>query len=252
MAMNTNSTHGMAASTLSEIGSLDQGTLVFLTVQKKGQQRGKAGSKKVYGDDEVSVLVWSGFSYEALVKRAVKKLEAMQGVYTTVLEAAEKKDPFVTLEHVCDAVAETRNSLHRAISEPSGRVEPEADPKVPVFEPLVVDGVKVRGSKVYVGEGNPNDDRAPKPGTIYVDGVKLGEVVVTPAPNGQWETNKKPKTVAKDVLRKMLPTGLYVRYALEPDRVRAIKVGAEASAAAVAAGIAVNPESIRSLFKIAP
>jgi hypothetical protein len=250
--MNTNSTHGMAASTLSEIGSLDQGTLVFLTVQKKGQQRGKKGSKKVYGDDEVSVLVWSGFSYEALVNRSIKKLEAMEGVYTTVLEAAEKKDPFVTLEHVCDAVAETRTSLHRTVSEPSGRVEDDADEKAPVFESLEVDGVKVRGSKVYVGEGNPDDPRAPKPGTIYVDGVKLGEVVVTPAVNGRWETNKKPKTVAKDVLRRMLPSGLYVRYALEPARVKAIKVGSEASAAAIEAGIAINPESIRSLFKIAP
>ena len=56
----------------------------------------------------------------------------------------------------------------------------------------------------------------------------------------------------RDVLEDMLPRGLYVRYALEPARVQKIKVGREASEAAVAAGVPIDPESIRSLFKIAP
>lgn len=250
--MVSNSTHGMAASTLAEIGSLDQGTLCYLMVQKKGTTRGKGDAKMVYGDDTVSVLVWTGFSYEALVRRSVKKLEQMEDLHKTLLAEAQKVDPFVTLEDVCAAVQELRTSLHRVISEPSGRVSVEDEiEKDPIWEPLVVDDIKVRGSKVYVGKARPDDPRAPKPGTIYVDGVKLGQKVVAPAPNGHWETKRKAKTVVKDVLKDMLPVGLYVRYALEPERVQAVKVGKDASAAAVGDGVPIDPESIRSLFKIA-
>jgi hypothetical protein len=240
----------MAATALSEIGSLDQGTLCYIEVQKKGVERGKAGVKKVYGDDTVAVLVWTGFSYEALVKRSLKRLENMEGVYGAVLGEAVKLDTGVTMEHACAAVQEVRSSLHRVMSKPSGRVE--VKDKDPVWEPLVVDGIKVRGSKVYAGKARPDDPRAPKPGTIYLDGVKLGQIVLEPAPNGHWSTAKRPKTVAKDVLMGMLPSGLYVSYALEPERVQVIKVGKDASAAAVAAGVLIDPESIRSLFKIAP
>jgi hypothetical protein len=249
--MVSNSTHGMAASTLAEIGSLDQGTLCFLEVRKKGTSRGRGDAKVVYGDDMVAVLVWTGFSYEALVRRSIKKLEGMEDLHKTLLAEAGKADPFVTLEDVCAAVQELRTSLHRVISEPSGRTTFEEDLKDPVWEPLVVDEIKVRGSKVYVGKARPEDSRAPKPGTIYVDGVKLGQLVLQAAPNGHWKRNRKPKTVVKDILRDMLPVGLYVRYALEPERVQAVKVGKDASASAVAAAVPIDPESIRSLFKVA-
>jgi len=250
--MSTITTHGMAATTLSKIGSLDQGTLVMLKVRKKGVERGRAGAKKVYDDDLVEVLVWSGFSYEALVQRAVKKLEAFEGIHSQLLEEANQIDPFVTIEDVCVAIQELRSSLHRVVSEPSGRVPATPDgEKESAWEDLVVDGILVRGSKVYNGKGNPKNPRSPKPGTIYVHGVKLGEKVVEPAIHGHWDANKKPKTVAKELLVKKLPTGLYVSYALEPSRVFGIKVGKEASAAAVAAGVPIDPESIRQLFKIA-
>lgn len=248
--MSINTTHGMAASTLAGIGSLNQGTLVMLDVKKKGTRRGKGPGKKVYGDDRVKVLVWSGFSYKALVERSIKKLGSYEGIHSDLLGDAEKTDPSVTIEDVCVAVQEVRSSLLRVVSEPSGRVEPTGG-KPPIWEPLNVDGILVRGSKVYCGEENLKDPRAPKPGTIYIDGVKLGEVVIEPAENGQWEAKSKPKTVVKHLLSKMLPTGLYVRYALEPARVRSIKVGKDASAAAVEAGIPIDPESIRQLFKIA-
>lgn len=249
--MSTNTTHGMAATTLAEIGALDQGTLVMLDIQKKGVERGKGSDKLVYDDDRVRVLVWSGFSYEALVQRTIKKLESFEGIHAEVLKEAEAIDPLVTMDDVCFAIQEFRSSLHRVVAEPSGRVPDQVDEKESVWEPLIVDGIKVRGSNVYRGEARPDDPRAPKPGTIYVDGVKLGEVVISPAPNGHWKTAQKSKTVAKDTLRRMLPVGLYVRYALEPERVLAIKVGKEASAAAIAAGIPIHPESIRQLFKIA-
>lgn len=53
-----------------------------------------------------------------------------------------------------------------------------------VYEPLMVDGEKVPGAKVYKGTGNPADPRAPKPGTLYLSGYTVHKVVVTRGANG--------------------------------------------------------------------
>jgi len=76
-------------------------------------------------------------------------------------------------------------------------------------------------------------------------------VVLEAAKNGYWKTNSRPKTVAKRILKKWLPIGLFVQYSLDPERLLDIKVGSDASEAAVAAGIQVDPEAVRKLFKIA-
>ncbi len=249
--MQTNTTSPKLASTLADISKLDQGTLVFLTVQKKGVERGKGGNKKVYGDDVVSVLVWSGFDYKALIERSAKKLTELEetGTLITTLtqEVLDQGCHDVTVADTCAALQETRASLDKVLQDTTGTAGVD-DPQV--FEPLVVNGAKVRGSKVYIGKGG-DSPRAPKPGTLYIDGVKLGEVVVMPARNGRWNTTRRPKTIAKDTLGAKLPRGLYVRYALPPERVIEMKIDGEASAAAVAAGLPIDPESIRSLFKVA-
>jgi len=105
---------------------------------------------------------------------------------------------------------------------------------------------------MYVGNGNPADPgRSPKPGTLYLSGVKLGEVVLKEAPNGHWRADHKPKTVVKQILRDMLPIGRYVRYCLDPDSLISFKVGKEASFSAKRGGVVIDPEAVRSLFKIA-
>ncbi len=250
--MTTNAFDGPLAAALSEIGDLDQGTLALISIQKKGVERGKKGAKTVYDDDVVKVLLWTGFSYEALVERTIKKMEAMSaGIIRKLHAEALKEDHNTTLDHVCMAVQEFRSSLHRVTSKPSGRVA-VPDDNESVWEALTVNGVKIRRSQVYVGTGDPDNPRAPVPGTIYVDGVKLGEKVIQPAANGHWKTTRKPKTTAKDILRSWLPTKLYARYALEPGRLREeILVGSDASVAAVAAGIPVDPAALMHLFKIA-
>jgi hypothetical protein len=121
-----------------------------------------------------------------------------------------------------------------------------------VWRPLRIDDTPVRGARVYNGIERPGDERAPKPGTIYVQGVKLGEVVLKPAPNGEWQVRSKPKTIAKRKLKEKLPVGLYVQYKLDPQRCWDIRVAAQASAAAKEYGIPIDPEALRSLFKVAP
>lgn len=250
----TNTKDSKTAAALAEIGNLDQGTLVSYQGQKKGVLRGRGGAKMVYGDDHVHVLLWTGFSYEALVERSLKKLIELENSGTLITDLTAEvmaKGLSVNAQDVCAAIQELKDSLKRAV-DPGSVTSPARSDSDYIFEPLMVDGTKVKGAKVYVGGGDENNPRAPKPGTVYVDGVKLGEKIVAPAPNGHWKANSKAKTVAKNILRHKLPVGLYVRYALEPERVGELLVGDAAAEAAKASGVQVDPSTIKSLFKIAP
>ena len=254
----TNASNNKMAAALSEIGDSDQGTLFSWTGRKKGLTRGPKSNRQVYNDEAVHALIWTGFSYEKLVERSVKKLAAMmmaEDFMSQLAHEATETGVEVTLADVMVGVQEVRESLMRVVDPDyipgsallnAGADDPEC------WEPLVVNGVPVRGSKVYIGKGDPTgkDHRAPKKGTVYITGVKLGERVLRPATAGRWETKRKPKTIVKSILRRRLPIGLYVSYALEPGRTVEIKVASEASAAAQADGVQVDPEVIRSLFKI--
>jgi hypothetical protein len=261
-----NATDLQLADELSEIGDLGQGTLASLVIRKKGVLRGVQGAKVAYDNDKVHVLVWTGFHYKALVGRAYNRLHAIwdqgtlfQSLLTAVRQAGRTD---VTLQDVSEAVQETNDSLLKVINGvgctaedivdqvfPDPEAESTVDGHAAVWEPLVVDGQEVKGAKVYVGAGGTGPN-APVKGTIYLDGVKLGEKVLEEALH--WKPNQKAKTVAKDILRSWLPNGLYVRYCLAPEALVELKVGKAASAAAKAAALPIEPEAIRSLFKIAP
>lgn len=270
------------AQNLADIGNLGQGTLVSLIVQKKGVERGPAGDRKVYGDDKVHVLMWTGFHYKALVERSAAKLERMWAsgnfLSETLGKVISSGCAWATIEDVSAAAQELQGNFHRVLHDrdpmagagvdpvtipPSEIVDPNEhilggpplDPakivSKPVFETLKVGDETILGAKVYIGKGNPDDPRAAEPGTIYIDGVKLGELVIEPAVNGPWKAKKSTKTVAKEIIRAQLPVGLYVRYSLKRDKLDTVKIGADASAHAKAANVPVEPENIRNLFKIA-
>ena len=242
------------ADTLSEIGDLDQGTLVTLELQKKGVARGPRNNQTIYDDDVVQVLIWTGFSYPALVERGQKKLKALQakgGFIQGLLQDTHNAGcTAATLAEVCAAIQEVEDHM-RGVLAAGASTTGVVEDKTPHWRPLEVAGKKIAGSRVYQGKERPEDPRAPVPGTIYIDGVKLGERVVTPAANGHWTVGSSAKTIAKKILQSRLPSGLYVRYCLDHEMVATVKVGREASEASKAAGIPVDPEAIRSLFKIA-
>jgi hypothetical protein len=253
MTMQTNATDTQMASTLSSLSKLDQGTLFSACVHKMGDARGPSGARVIYGDDQVHVLIWTGFSYQALIARSHKMLtqQLNKGGYIERLARAtleEHED--TTIEDVCEAIQETRDWFRKKLSD--GVPEPWNDDMVGVWMPLEIDGVKVRGSRVYAGQARPEDPRAPVPGSIYVQGVKLGEKVITPAANGPWRPNSKPKTLAKQLLKESLPVGLYCQYRLDPERVRDITVDGAAAKAAKKEKIGIDPDALRALFKIAP
>jgi len=261
-APTTNATDLRLASTLAEIGNLGDGTLASLILRKQGVARGPAGAQTIYDDDFIHVLLWTGFHYRSLVERSLVKLQTIWGstpMFQDLLKAAQDAGhPEATLQDVGAAISELDDALRRVLG--TGRVQPPLDPdnpeaeedaKAPTWEPLVVDGVTVKGSKVYVGTPTRSTPRAPAKGTVYIDGVKLGEKVLTPAANGHWCPRQKAKTVVKEILRSWLPVGLYARYRLGSENMLVAKVGAEASEHAKKGGVVIEPEAIRSLFKIA-
>lgn len=249
----TNASDAEVAQALGYLTKIDQGTLFAARVHKMGQQRGPKSKRVVYGDDEVAVVIWTGFSYRALIERSSRMLEhqLQQGRYIERLAKATLEEHGSTsIADVCHALQETRDWFRRVLTDPSVHVPSEAREKSPYWEPLEVNGEKVRGARVYTGPKS-DDPRKPVPGSVYVTGVKLGEKVVTPAANGPWRPDSKPKTVAKQVIKDDLPVGLFCQYRLDPERAHDICVGKQAAGYAKASGIYIDPDALRSLFKIA-
>lgn len=231
-----------------------QGTLLTAKVQKVGEERGPQGAKLVYGDAQVHTLVWTGFSYRALIERSDKMLRKrlMKGGYIEQLarETLEQHDG-TTIADACIALQEVQEWFHRVLNGTTlTREQAMSNPSI--WEPLRLGGKVVHGCRVYTGQARPEEPRAPKPGCVYVQGVKLGEIVLAPPPNGEWRPDSKPKTIAKQLIKNGLPVGLYCQYRMEPERVSELMVDADAAKSAKAVGIPIDPDALRALFKIAP
>lgn len=253
MNKRTNAKDSKTAAVLGALTEIGQGTLLCARVHKMGVVRGKAGSTVTYGDDLVDVLIWTGFQYRALIARSQKMLDrllAKGGYIERVAQATLEDHEDTTIEDVCYALQETREWFRKVLAG-CDLGAPSSSQGV-VWEPLEIGGVRVQGSRVYTGWGRSEDPRAPVPGTIYVQGVKLGERVVASSANGPWRANSKPKTLAKSIIKEGLPVGLYCQYRLEPERVQAMAVGGKATKLAKKNGVGIDPDALRSLFKIAP
>jgi hypothetical protein len=241
------------------------GTLVSLILRKKGVGRGPLGAPTVYNDDLVHVLLWTGFHYPELAEHSLKQLDAIWGSGTLgsdlTNDLRSSGYPEATTEDALTAIHELWGALKIAAgaSDSRGVIQSEDEDNTPppdertshFWTAYKVNGQIVNGVKAYIGEGNAADPRSPKPGALYISGVKLGEVILNEAPNGHWETERKVKTVAKNLLRKRLPVGRYARYHLDPDNLISFKVGKAASESARKGGVVIDPEAVRSLFKIA-
>jgi len=242
------------AGILSDINTSRSGTLVCVTVRKKGVERGRGSKKQLYDNDLVKVLLWTGFSYDDLMERSQKKfLHQWENTdkFITKLAQEVKDAGFsdVTIQDASEAASETNHSLslQKEVDEEFRDFTPTI-PQKDIWKPLIVKGVKVKGAKVYSGNGDPSNPKAPVPGDIYLDGIKLGEVVLEEAPH--WQTKKKAKTKAKEILRSRLPIGLYSRYCLGKNSYN-LTVGPEASKDAKLSGIDIDPDALRELFRIA-
>ena len=131
-----------------------------------------------------------------------------------------------------------------------------------VYDPLVVDGETVRGSRVYkcvAGSGVKchcrncsGDEKAPLPGTIYLQGLQIYSKVLVPAVNGPAPAAQSAaKTIAKDLIKKQLPIRRYAQYILEPGQQWLLRAGGTAALEAEARGFIVTDEILEAIQKIA-
>lgn len=248
----TNALHPIIATGLSKLAdeTKGQGTLLCATVQKVGTYRGRAGNRVCYDDDKVQVLIWTGFRYRALIERSQKMLKRQlnQGGYIgAITRATLDLHEDTTVRDACEAIQEIQDWFRTILASED---TPNQTTGSPHWRPLEVGGVLIPGCKIY-----HNADRfehQPANGTIYVSGVKLGQRVIRPAPNGPWRPNSKPKTLAKNIIKGKLPVGLFCRYKLDPERTTDLAVSKAAEQVAQSGDVPVDLAALRSLFKIAP
>lgn len=200
------------------------GRFVGLVYTKKGRTAGRGAAKKAYGRDRVHYTLITGFSYEKLCARSV---EALRGLDLSRVEA-ETGAPLWALQ---EASTELLESL--ALSA-KGENESTTDH---VYEPLDLEGERVPGARVYVGccgtsehkcrcRNCTGDERAPLPGTVYLQGLKVRATVLEADPNGPGPAVKSAdKTIAKNALRNRLPIGRYVSFTLEPGEDWILRLG---------------------------
>lgn len=284
--MNTNASNTALVFTLADAR---KGTFTGLVVRKKGKVVGGKNGVR-FGDDLVHVTLVTGFRYGSLVERSADRLDAMTDADLDAL-VAEGRTGFVRLWKKSAKVADLRatcasmgladtgakkdlvarldavapggmieRTLTRADFDAAraslradlqGSIDGTAvDVNEHVYEPLVADGETVRGCRVYVG--NPNGPDASAPGTVYLQGLKVGETVLEAAENGPIPASKsKPESVAKRLLRSRLPIGRYVSYRLAPDSGFILRAGGAAAAAADKDGVkAATPNRVTEVMAV--
>ncbi len=284
--MKTNASNTALVSTLSDARV---GTFSGVVIRKKGKVVGGKSGKR-HGDDLVHVTLVTGFKYGSLVERSADRLDAMTDTEVNDLVAMgqtgfvrvwKKSAKVADLRAVCasmgladtgskadlvgrlDAVAPggmVERPLTRADYDAArtalradlqGSIDGTAvDVNENVYEPLTVDGETVRGCRVYVG--NPSGEHASAPGTVYLQGLKVGETVLEAAENGPIPASKsKPESVAKRILRGRLPVGRYVSYALTPDSGFILRAGGAAAKAADKDGVkAASPVRVAEVMAL--
>lgn len=233
--METNSGSAILAMVLAS--APERATFTSLITRKQGTVRGG----RVYGDDMVHTVVLTGFRYDRLVERSQEKLVEMRSQAADIAKALASKDAYQNgkLVQVTEAdVIQAMDELELSFKNSLDPTMPSTSTTDHVYEPLVVDGEVVRGARVYVcAKGKApkchcrdctGDEKAPKAGTIYLQGLAIGSKVLEPAPNGPAPASRSnPVVVAKNYLRYKLPVGRYVSYRLEGDFV--LKVGGTAA-----------------------
>ena len=249
-------TNAASATLAAHLADAKVGSFVGLITQKQGVERGRGAAKMTYGDDTVHTVIVTGFRYGRLVERSLAKLVGMNPADVVDAGLVDGEGNAVTLADVQTAMSDIAASFRDSLA---GTAESTTDH---VYDPLVVDGETVRGCRVYkCVAGDPahecqcrdctGDAKAPKAGTVYLQGLAVGSKVIVPAPNGPVPASKsRADVVAKNWIRARLPVGRYVSYRLEAGQPWMLAAGGVAAAASDAAGITVRAEAVADLEEV--
>jgi len=207
-----------------------------------GEKRG--GLKIRQGDALVRDTFVTGVSYTAFKARELATLDGITEADLDVF-VAEGLQGYDGRGASANLVALTRTDYVDALAEMKESATLSRDglnsaTHDHVFEPLMVDGKRVRGGRVYVG--NPNGPDAATPGTVYLHGLRVGRTVVEQPTHG-WRTSRTGvKAAAKARIGRLLPR--YVSYRLQEGGEWVLNVGAGAAVASDAAGVTVDTHAV--------
>ena len=208
--------------TLLQMVKEDRVIPVYLEIHNKGIERGSAGSKVVYNDSTVQVLVSVGMPYKDIVQVSYDKLHSVWSEGDLVARVKNHLGNEFDDQVIVEALHEVSESLGR-----SRDAEPQAnDDAESTWGPLVIDGYTIPGVVEHLANK-----------ALYIDGLKLGSRVIKEPENGYYTVKSKPKTIIKNLIKTWLPIGLYTRFWLDPERLFDMKVGNEALMTARNAGI---------------
>ena len=229
-----------------------KGSFTGLITKKVGVVRGRGTAKQTYGDDTVHTVIITGFNYLDLVRKSLVTLKTLTPEAIEAECAAkgktDKDGKAITASDVLTAMAELEDSFNATLN---GTNESTTDA---VYEPLVKDNETVVGGRVYRCTGLANckcrtcsgDEKAPLDGTIFVQGLKIHESIVTPAVNGPApKPASSAKTVAKNAVTAHLPTRRYVSYRLEPGKDFILRAGGVAEIEAMKGGFKVTDDILK-------
>lgn len=225
-------------------------TLKGVTRLAPGEKRG--GLKVRMGDDTVRDTFVAGRSYRNLKQRDAVILAGLTGADLDAMVAdghmawsgrgAKATQVAVTRADfdlaLAEMIASTANSIAGTNTSTTDHV----------YEPLVVDGKALKGYRVYVGPADPTATPKSAPGTIYVQGLRVGRKVIQAAQYARPVSKSGGKAVAKRIITRLLPSRRYVSYCLEAGSDFILNLGAEAVTASDAAGITVDPTVVADIL----
>jgi len=253
--MTTNAT---SASLAAHLADAKVGSFVGLVITKQGETRGRGAAKMVYGDDTVHTIIVTGFRYGRLVERSLAKLVTMNPADVVAAGLVDGDGNPVTLADVQTAMADLATSLQSTLDGTNASTTDH------VYDPLVVDGETVRGCRVYkcvAGDATheckcrdcTGDAKAPKAGTIYLQGLAIGSKVIVPAANGPVPASKsRADVVAKNWIRARLPVGRYVSYKLDTSTPGAwlLSAGGAGAAACDTNGVSLDSTRVEQVLEL--
>jgi hypothetical protein len=217
-----------------------------------GEKRG--GLKVRMGNDTVRDTFVAGANYGTLKAKDAEILDALTGADLDAM-VADGHTAWSGRGKNATQVAVTRADFDLALAEMidstaktlAGTNTSTTDH---VYESLEVDGAKVRGYRVYVGPTDPNATPASTPGTIYVQGLRVGRKVIEAAQYARPVSKSSAKSVAKRIITRLLPSRRYVSYCMEPGTDFILNLGSDAVSASDAAGITVDPTAVASALAL--
>lgn len=236
--MTTNAQSTKVAAYLSDLAEETKGSPRFARFSTRLAGEVRAGLRR--GDHVMEYVLLTGASYLNMVTRSIEILDRELQSETFIPDLVsllasrevtdEKTKAPITESDVIDAVFGIypgRKGLLIGLRETAEGVNSDSL-SAHVYEPLVVDEEQVLGCKVYRGLGDPNDPKAPVPGTIYLEGIVISSRVVERSPNGDKIPSKRGAcVVVKEFLQEHLdlPVRRFRTFRLLPREATSLKCG---------------------------